>query len=81
MHLRKWGLAALALALGAMTASVASADPPEKEGKIYHRAVCGHGNPHDTARCHAHVVTDATGDEIDAMAAAPDAGATPNAVP
>ncbi|MDB5691038.1 MAG: peptidase [Alphaproteobacteria bacterium] len=74
MHLRKWGLAVLALACGAMTASVAGAEPPEKSGNIFHKAVCGHGNPHDTARCHAHVVTDAQGDEADAAA-------TPNAVP
>jgi subtilase family serine protease len=74
MHLRKWGLVVLALAYGAMTASVASADPPEKAGRIFHKAVCGHGNPNDTARCHAHVVTDAQGDEVDAQA-------TPNAVP
>jgi hypothetical protein len=84
MHLRKWGLAVLALACGAMTASVASAEQPEKEGKIFHKAVCGHGNPHDTARCHARVVTDAAGDEIDAMAAGNDgvdAAATANTVP
>ena len=81
MHLKKWGLVALALTYGAMTASVASADPPEKAGNIFHKAVCGHGNPHDTARCHAHVVTDAQGNEIDGLAAAPDAGATPNVVP
>ena len=67
MHVRKWGLVVLALVGGAMTASVASADPPEKHGKLYHKAVCGHGNPHDTARCHAHVLTDAAGDEIDGM--------------
>src|SRR5206468_2891214 len=43
------------------------------------------GNPHETARCHARVVTDANGDEVDGMAAAgdvsADAGATPNVVP
>jgi subtilase family serine protease len=74
MHLRKWGLTVLALACGALTASVASAEPPEKTGNVFHKAVCGHGNPHDTARCHAHVVTDAEGDELDAQV-------TPNVVP
>src|SRR3954468_1826038 len=67
MHVRKWGLVVLALVGCAMAASVASADPPEKHGKLYHKAVCGHGNPHETARCHAHVLTDANGDEVDGM--------------
>jgi subtilase family serine protease len=30
-------------------------------------AVCGHGNPHGTARCHAHVATDADGNELEAQ--------------
>src|SRR4051812_12587221 len=92
MHVRKWGLVVLALVGGAMTASVASADPPEKHGKLYHKNVCGHGNPHDTARCHAKVLTDAAGDEVDGMDVAANAEAlgaanveaaalTPNAVP
>ncbi|HEX4739552.1 MAG TPA: S53 family peptidase [Allosphingosinicella sp.] len=72
MHLRKWGLAAFALVCGAIAVS-ASAEPPERSGNVYHKAVCGHGNPHDTARCHAHVVTDAQGVEIEA---APDATGT-----
>ena len=92
MHVRKWGLVVLALVGGAMTASVASADPPEKHGKLYHKNVCGHGNPHDTARCHAKVLTDAAGDEVDGMDVVNNAAAlgaanveaaalTPNAVP
>ncbi|MEA3002867.1 MAG: hypothetical protein QOH81_1655 [Sphingomonadales bacterium] len=83
MHLRIWGLAVLALACGAMTASVASADPPEKVGKNFRKAVCGHGNPHETARCHAHVLTDAAGDELDGVADAGtiDAAAAAAAVP
>ncbi|MEA2998676.1 MAG: hypothetical protein QOK17_509 [Sphingomonadales bacterium] len=69
MNLRKWGLTALALACGAMAGTVASANQPlERSGNVYHKAVCAHGNPNGTARCHAHVVTDARGEETDGQA-------------
>ena len=73
MHVRKWGWAALALVAGTMTVSVAGAEPPERSGHVFHKAVCGHGNVPDTARCHAHVVTDAQGAEIESK---PDATGT-----
>ncbi|HEY0412095.1 MAG TPA: hypothetical protein VGD66_03005 [Allosphingosinicella sp.] len=75
MHLKKWGLTALAVVCGAMMGTVASADQPiEKSGNTFHHAACAHGNPHETARCHAHIVTDARGEEISGQL-------TPNAVP
>ena len=46
----------------------------ERSGNIFHRAVCARGNPGDEARCHAHVVTDSRGSEVEAQA-------TPKAVP
>ena len=63
MDLRKWGLVALAFALGGLGGSPAAAETLQLEhsGNVYHAAVCKRGNPHDTARCHAHVVTDARG--------------------
>jgi subtilase family serine protease len=75
MNLRKWGFTALALACGALAGTVASADQPlERSGNVYHKAVCAHGNPNGTARCHAHVVTDARGEEMDGQV-------SPNVVP
>ena len=66
MNLRKWGLTALALACGALAGTVASANQPvERTGNVFHKVVCPRGNPHGTARCHAHVVTDASGEEMD----------------
>jgi len=71
MHVRKWGLAAAALVLGTVAGTAASAQngrgPVERSGNAFHVAVCGHGNPHGTARCHAHVVTDADGNELEAQ--------------
>jgi len=75
MNLRKWGITALALACGALAGTVASADQPlERSGNVYHKAACAHGNPNGTARCHAHVVTDARGEEMDGQV-------SPNVVP
>jgi subtilase family serine protease len=42
-------------------AAVASAEPVEQSGNVYHRAVCSRLVPSGTARCHAHVVTDSAG--------------------
>jgi hypothetical protein len=78
MQLSKWGTTALALICGAMMGTVAYADEPvEKSHNTFHKAVCARGNPHETARCHAHVVTDSQGVELDGKAP----GASPNAVP
>ncbi|HEX4739551.1 MAG TPA: S53 family peptidase [Allosphingosinicella sp.] len=49
-------------------------DLVERNGPLFHRAVCARGALGDQARCHAHVVTDRQGVEVDAQA-------TPNAVP
>jgi subtilase family serine protease len=79
MSLRKWGLAALGFALTLLGANVATADTVrlERSGPTYHVAACPHGNPFGTARCHAHIVTDARGNELRGK---PD-GAAPNATP
>ena len=79
MNLPKWGLVALAFALGIAGANPAAAQvrPLERSNNSYHAAVCPRGNPHGTARCHAHVVTDARGNELNGK---PD-GAAPNATP
>ena len=63
MHLRRLGLAALGFAVAAVGASPAAAQAVqvERSGNTYHVAVCAHGNPAGTARCFAHVVTDARG--------------------
>ena len=45
----------------AAVASPAAAQAVERSRGTYHVAVCPHGNPAGTARCHAHVVTDAQG--------------------
>jgi subtilase family serine protease len=65
MNLKKWGLTALALTFGATAGTVAYANQPvERSGNVYHKVACPRGNPNGTARCHAHVVTDAAGVEI-----------------
>jgi subtilase family serine protease len=75
MQLKKWGLRALALVVCATAGTVASANQPlEKSGNVYHKSACERGNPHGTARCYAHIVTDARGEEIDGQA-------SPNVVP
>ncbi|MEO7177665.1 MAG: hypothetical protein ABIW83_02365, partial [Allosphingosinicella sp.] len=75
MNPRKWGLTALALVVCATAGTVASANQPlERSGNVFHKAACERGNPHGTARCYAHVVTDARGEETDGQA-------SPNVVP
>ncbi|MEA3009657.1 MAG: hypothetical protein QOJ91_1349 [Sphingomonadales bacterium] len=75
MHLKKWGLTALALVVCATAGTVASANQPlEKSGNTFHKAACERGNPHGTARCYAHVITDARGEETDGQV-------SPNVVP
>jgi subtilase family serine protease len=60
--------AALSAALvfaGASAASAQSAQGIERSGAIFHRAVCpGKAGP-ETARCHAHVVTDSNGNALE----------------
>ena len=78
MNLRIWGVVgvASAVALSASSPGFAQSERAllERSGHSYHVAVCPHGNPHDTARCFAHVVTDARGNPINGKA-------TPQAVP
>jgi subtilase family serine protease len=67
MSLRNWGLAAAAIGMsvaGASPASAQAAAAVEHSGNTFHVAVCPRGNPHGTARCFAHVVTDARGNPI-----------------
>jgi subtilase family serine protease len=70
MNLGNWGLAALTVAASAIAAQPAAAQAVQVEhsGNTYHVAVCAHGNPNGTARCHAHLVTDANGDPANGKA-------------
>ena len=79
MKLGRWILAALGCAQAALTVSPASAQSVqlERSGNTYHMAVCARNNPLGTARCHAHVVTDARGNPMLGKAA----GASPNVTP
>jgi len=65
MNLRNWGLVGLGLAFAMAGAGPAAAQSEraqlELSGRTYHAAVCARGNPAGTARCFAHVVTDARG--------------------
>lgn len=77
MNLRKWGAIAFGFALGMASIAPASAQSAvaiERSGHTLHVAACPHGNPHGTARCHAHVVTDTRGNPINGRA-------NPNATP
>lgn len=79
MSLRKWGVIALGLVLGAASASPAGAQAVQVErgNGVYHVAVCPHGNPNGTARCHAHVVTDVRGNPMNGKAS-PNASSPPS---
>jgi subtilase family serine protease len=64
MSLKTWGMIALGTVLGAATAAPGSAQSVqavEHSGRTFHVAVCARNNPRGTARCFAHVVTDARG--------------------
>jgi subtilase family serine protease len=78
MSLRTLGLASLGVALAAFGSNSANAQSVrvERSGATYHVAVCPHGNPFGTARCHAHVVTDARGNPLlgKPLGASPNAG-------
>jgi subtilase family serine protease len=79
MTLRKWAGAALVFAMTAAGATPASAQAVqiERSGNTFHRAVCVRGNPTGTARCHAHVVTNAQGNPINGRLS-PNVTAAPN---
>lgn len=65
MTITSWGRIALAATLAVGGATSASAyEPIERSGNTYHQAVCARGNPHGVARCFAHVVVDARGNEL-----------------
>src|SRR5690349_21747228 len=77
MNLRKWGAIALGIAValaGVAPASAQSAVAIERSGRTLHAVSCPRGNPHGTARCHAHVVVDARGNPLNGRA-------NPNATP
>ena len=63
MTLRKWGVIGLGLAISVGGSGPVSAQRVQLElsGRTYNAAVCARGNPAGTARCFAHVVTDARG--------------------
>ena len=80
MSLARWGLAALACAMAAVGAAPASAQAVQIEhsGNTYHVAVCPRGsNPMGSARCFAHVVTDARGNPLNGKMS-PNATAAPS---
>jgi subtilase family serine protease len=76
MVLRKWGMIGVAAAatMAAPGASQSVRAELQLSGRTYHAAVCARGNPAGTARCFAHVVTDARGNIKNGKA-------TPAAVP
>jgi subtilase family serine protease len=53
------GMVSAGVMLGAV--SIAAAEPVEHSGSVYHVAVCSRLIQPKSARCHAHVVTDAAG--------------------
>jgi hypothetical protein len=55
---------ALMFAAGSIMPANAQNLRVEHSGRVYHVAVCPHGNPAGTARCHAHVVTDSNGNPM-----------------
>src|SRR4051794_34872601 len=63
MSKRPWGLVGLGVALSSVGVGPATAQTLqlERSGNVFHAAVCARGNPAGTARCFAHVVTDARG--------------------
>jgi len=63
MNLSHWGISALGIAVGVAGVTTAGAQSVqlERSGNSFHAAVCARGNPAGTARCFAHVVTDARG--------------------
>ncbi|MGZ2412077.1 subtilase family serine protease [Sphingomonas sp. F9_3S_D5_B_2] len=67
MSLKTWGLVAFGATFGmagAAPVAAQSAQAIEHSGRAFHVAVCARGNPRGTARCFAHVVTDARGNPL-----------------
>ena len=69
---------ALVFAVGSTAPASAQNMHVEHSGRVYHVAVCPHGNPAETARCHAHVVTDSMGNPIVGKPAAAPHALTPS---
>src|SRR5437762_7538376 len=67
---------ALSALLGLGLASGANAQAVQRDGSVFHKAVCGPAAGFN-ARCHAHVVTDSKGNLIES-AAPPVSGKTPS---
>jgi subtilase family serine protease len=65
MNQLKWGPVAFGLTIAMAGVGPAAAQSEraqlELSGRTFHEAVCARGNPAGTARCFAHVVTDARG--------------------
>jgi hypothetical protein len=80
MQLRRLGLAALAFGFGlaATVAPAATSTPIQRSGNTFHMAVCGLYSLPGTARCHAHVVTDARGTILEGRNVLPHAGSGPS---
>ena len=59
----RWAISALGISVGLTGLGTAGAQSVqlERSGNVFHAAVCARGNPAGTARCFAHVVTDARG--------------------
>lgn len=65
MSWKNWGRIALAFALSMGAASAASAaEPLERSGFVFHRAICSRLTPRSEARCFAHIRTDARGEDF-----------------
>lgn len=69
--------AALSVAVALAGIGVAQAEPVERSGNVYHKAVCARGIGQGEVRCFAHVQTDAAGNEKPGRPAA----AAPNVTP
>ncbi|MFM5924055.1 MAG: hypothetical protein ACKOPG_07720 [Novosphingobium sp.] len=73
VKLGRLALALVASLTGATIAHAQSQTAIERSGNTFHQAVCAHGQPNSDARCFAHVVVDARGNEM--------AGKAPTAAP
>ncbi|MEO8927733.1 MAG: S53 family peptidase [Caulobacteraceae bacterium] len=60
-----WSAALLSAGMVVGAASIASAEPIERSGNVYHVAVCSRLIASGTARCYAHVVTDRVGNLVE----------------
>ena len=58
------GLAGLVAAASSPGLTQSTRAELELSGRTFHAAVCAHGNPDGTARCHSRVVTDSRGNEL-----------------